>query len=69
LSQNIGAALERAGRLFGDREAVTDGQLRWSYRDLNQRVAGLDAALDRLQLAPSDVVAVLALNSAAHLVC
>jgi non-ribosomal peptide synthetase component E (peptide arylation enzyme) len=41
MSENIGAALERAYRLFGDREAVIDGGVRWSYRELRHRVAGL----------------------------
>ncbi len=68
MSENIGAALERSDRLFGDREAVVDGGLRWSYRELRHRVAAFDASLDALGLAAGDVVAVLALNSAAHLV-
>ena len=68
MSENIGSALERAYRLFGDREAVVDGGLRWSYRELRDRVAACDASLDALGLAAGDVVAVLALNSAAHLV-
>ncbi len=68
MSENVGDALERARTLFGEREAVVDGDLRWSYAELYRRVAALDAALDRLGLGPGDVVAVLALNSAAHLV-
>ncbi len=68
ISENIGAALERSDRLFGDREAVVDGGLRLSYRELRHRVAAFDASLDALGLAAGDVVAVLALNSAAHLV-
>ena len=39
MSENIAAALERSDRLFGDREAVVDGGLRWSYRELRRRVA------------------------------
>ena len=62
MSENIGSALERAYRLFGDREAVIDGGLRWSYRELRHRVAAFDASLDTLGLATGDVVAVLALN-------
>ncbi len=68
MGENVAMALERAGRLFPEREAVVDGDLRWAYRDLRWRVAGFDAALDGLGLAPGDVVGVLALNSAAHLV-
>ena len=68
MSENVGAALERAARLFGEREALVDGELRWTYRELEARVAGFDAALDGLGLKAGDVVGVLALNSAAHLV-
>ena len=68
MSENVGAALERAGRLFAAREAVVDGDTRWSYRELRGRVAGFDAALDRLGLVADDVVGVLGMNSAAHLV-
>jgi acyl-CoA synthetase (AMP-forming)/AMP-acid ligase II len=41
MSEHVGAALERAAQLFGERVAVVDGQLRWTYRDLQARVAGL----------------------------
>jgi long-chain acyl-CoA synthetase len=68
MSENVGAALERAGRLYADNEAVVDGDIRWSYGELQRRVAGFDASLDGLGLAHGDVVGVLALNSAAHLV-
>jgi acyl-CoA synthetase (AMP-forming)/AMP-acid ligase II len=68
MSENVGAALERAGRLFADREAVVDGDTRWSYAELRRRVAGFDAALDTLGVAVGDVVGVLGVNSAAHLV-
>jgi len=68
MSENVGAALERAGRLFADREAVVDGATRWNYGELRRRVAGFDAALDGLGLEAGDVVGVLSLNSTAHLV-
>jgi acyl-CoA synthetase (AMP-forming)/AMP-acid ligase II len=68
MSETVGAALERALRLYPGREAVVDGDMRWSYSELHQKVAGFDAALDSLGLAKGDVVAVLGLNSAAHLV-
>ena len=68
MSENMAAALDLAATLFSDREAVTDGNLRWTYKDLHQRVAGFDAALDSLGLSSGDVVAVLSANSAAHLV-
>jgi long-chain acyl-CoA synthetase len=67
MSENLGAALERASRLFGEREALVDGDLRWSYAELSRRVAGFDAGLGGLGLAHGDVVGVLALNSAPHL--
>jgi len=68
VSENLGAALERAARLDGGAEAVVEGDTRWTYGELRGRVASFDAALDDLGLAQGDVVAVLALNSAAHLV-
>ncbi len=68
MSENLGAVIERAARLYGTTEAVVEGDLRWSYGDLRARVAAFDAALDDLGLAQGDVAAVLALNSAAHLV-
>jgi long-chain acyl-CoA synthetase len=68
MSETTGAVLERASQLFGEREAVVDGELRWTYRELHRRVAALDASLDDLGLADGDVVAVLGANSAAHLV-
>jgi long-chain acyl-CoA synthetase len=68
MSETTAGALERAAQLFGEREAVVDGALRWTYRELHRRVAALDAALDDLGLARGDVVAVLGANSAAHLV-
>jgi len=68
MSEHVGAALERAGRLFGDSEAVVDGEQRWSYAELQRRVAGFDAGLDGLGLKAGDVVGVLGMNSAAHLV-
>lgn len=68
MSEHVGAALERAGALFGEGEAVVDGDVRWSYSELRRRAAAFDAALDGLGLAEGDVVGVLGLNSAPHLV-
>jgi long-chain acyl-CoA synthetase len=68
MSEALGSALARAARLYPGREAVVDGDERWTYAELDARVQAFDAALDDLGLAPGDVVAVLALNSAAHLV-
>jgi long-chain acyl-CoA synthetase len=67
-TEHVAASLERAVRLFGAREAVVCGEDRWTYAEFGRRVAAFDAALDDLGLGPGDVVAVLALNSAEHLV-
>lgn len=68
MTENINAALDRAVRLFGKNEAVVDGDVRWTYHELARRVRSFDGELDRLGLAKGDVVAVLALNSPAHLI-
>lgn len=68
MNENISSALDRAVRLFGSREAVVDGKIRWTYRDLGRYVSAFDAALDGFGLTDGDVVAVLAKNSRAHLV-
>lgn len=68
MSETLSATLERPLRLFADREAVIDGDERWTYRELGRRVAAFDSALTELGLAAGEVVAVLGLNSAAHLV-
>jgi long-chain acyl-CoA synthetase len=68
ISETLAAPLERASRLFRNRPAVVDGDVRWTYADLDARVAAFDCALDDLGLRRGDVVAVLAANSAAHLV-
>jgi long-chain acyl-CoA synthetase len=67
-TQTLAAPLERARRLFPDRVAVVDGDTALTYRELDARVAGLDASLDTLSLGRGDVVAVLAANSTAHLI-
>ncbi len=64
---SIGSALERAATQFASRTAIIDHDIRWTYRELRTRVAGFDTALDRLGFDIGDVVAVLCLNSAAHL--
>lgn len=65
---NIGAALDRAAAFFATSEAVIDGNLRWTYAELDRRVRSFDGSLDSLGLSKGDVVGVLALNSVAHLV-
>jgi long-chain acyl-CoA synthetase len=54
--------LNRAVRLWGDAPAVTDGELRLSYRELDARVRRLAAALQGLGLGHGAHIAVLALN-------
>ncbi|MFC0315915.1 long-chain-fatty-acid--CoA ligase [Gordonia phosphorivorans] len=68
MQENIGSALTRAARFFGDHTALVDGSHRWTYRDLSARVESFNAALDELGLTPGDVVGVLTKNSRAHLV-
>jgi long-chain acyl-CoA synthetase len=66
---NVSWALERAARLEPERVAVIDGTRRVTYRELAERVSGLDAGLARLGIGQRDVVAVLSLNSHRHLEC
>jgi acyl-CoA synthetase (AMP-forming)/AMP-acid ligase II len=68
MSETLGATLERPLKLFADREAVIDGDERWTYRELGRRVAAFDSGLTELGLTAGDVVGVLGMNSAAHLV-
>lgn len=68
MTEIVSAALDRAARLFGRNEAVVDGDVRWTYRELDRRVRSFDGELDALGLVKGDVVGVLALNSWAHLI-
>ena len=61
------AFLERSSIVFGDRLAVVDGDRRFSYRELAERVHCLAGALVGLGVGPGDRVAVLAPNSVALL--
>jgi long-chain acyl-CoA synthetase len=54
--------LERAVRLWGDAPAVVDGELRLTYRELDERVRRLAAALQGLGLQHGEHIAVLSLN-------
>ncbi len=69
MNGNLSWALERAVRLEPDKVAVIDGERRLTYRELDERVSGLDAGLARLGVADGDVVGVLSLNSHQHLEC
>jgi fatty-acyl-CoA synthase len=55
--------LERARRMFGDRTAVIDGDRRFTYEEMYDRVARRAAALRAAGLSPGDRVAVLAPNT------
>ena len=55
--------LERAVRFFPDREALVDGDVRLTYRQLGDRVARLANGLKALGLQSGDRVAILDWNS------
>lgn len=52
----------RARRLYGDREAVVDGELRLTYEQFFDRCDRWSAALERMGVAPGDRVAYIAPN-------
>ncbi|MEM9392949.1 MAG: AMP-binding protein [Pseudomonadota bacterium] len=54
--------LQRAARVFPDREALIYGNRRFSYRDFHARVSRLASALSKSGVAPGDVVATLLPN-------
>ena len=57
----------RAKSLYGGREAVVDGNERWSYAQFLDRCDRWTCALQRLGVAPGDRVAYIAPNTHAHL--
>ncbi len=57
----------RARSLYGGREAVVDGDARWSYAEFLDRCDRWSSALQRLGTAPGDRVAYIAPNTHAHL--
>jgi long-chain acyl-CoA synthetase len=54
--------LDRAARLWGDAPAVVDGELRLTYRELDERVHRLAAGLQGLGLRHGEHIAVLSAN-------
>src|SRR5258705_4387315 len=59
--------MRRSRRLFGDREAVVDGDLRLTYSQLFDRCDRWSAVLQRLGVKPGDRVAYIASNTHAEL--
>jgi fatty-acyl-CoA synthase len=57
----------RAKSLYGDREAVVDGDQRWTYAEFLDRCDRWSSALQRLGVARGDRVAYIAPNTHAHL--
>ena len=57
----------RARSLYGDREAVVDGDQRWSYREFFDRCDRWSAVLAGLGVVSGDRVAYIAPNTHAHL--
>lgn len=66
---NTAQSLEHAARVRAAAPAVVDGDTRFDYKTLEQRVARLGGGLLGLGLQPGDVVAVLSLNSFRHFEC
>ncbi|PRX37390.1 fatty-acyl-CoA synthase [Meinhardsimonia xiamenensis] len=58
--------LNRAARLFPDREALVYGARRWTYAQYHERCTRLASALTKLGVKPGEVVATLLPNVPAH---
>lgn len=61
--ETIPGVLRDAAARFGDRPAVTDGEVRLTFADLLQRVRRTAASLVELGLQPGERVAIWAPNS------
>ena len=59
--------MRRARKLYGAREAVVDGNQRWSYEEFGQRCDRWSSALQRLGVRQGDRVAYIAPNTHAQL--
>jgi long-chain acyl-CoA synthetase len=67
MTVNLCRTLERAASQFADSIAVVDGEKRFTYRELEGRVAAFDCGLRSLGIQDGEVVAVMMLNSHEHL--
>ena len=61
---NLAYNLERSANFFGRQIAVIDGDLRFTYEELNQRADRAAAGMRDLGIAPGDRVGLCAPNSA-----
>src|SRR5579883_2883806 len=59
--------MRRSRRLYGDREAVVDGELRLTYKQFFRRCDRWSSALEKLGVRHGDRVAYIALNTHAQL--
>src|SRR6184192_2053418 len=57
----------RARKLYGEREAVIDGERRWTYAQFFDRIDRWSSALQRLGILAGDRIAYLAPNTHAQL--
>lgn len=64
LPATVAASLERAADLFGEKEALVDGNLRLSFQELLERVDEASRALIATGIEPGDRVAIWAQNIA-----
>jgi len=66
IGETVGAVFDSAVARFGEREAlvVRHQQLRWTYRELKERVDNLACSLLRLGLQPGDRVGIWSQNNA-----
>ncbi|MFR9802118.1 long-chain-fatty-acid--CoA ligase [Pseudonocardia sp. RS010] len=67
MTESLRWALERAALVAGERPAVVDGDVRFDYATLAERVDALGGGLQSLGIGAGDVVGVLALNGYRHL--
>ena len=63
-ASTIPELVDAAAERFGDREAVVDGDTRWSFAEYRNEIHGVAAALLRRGIRPGDRIAVWAPNSA-----